>query len=137
MTCSTSAMSKFAKVVSKEMQRYGFDLEIIRSTNTYNPATSSATIQETSYPCRGIIFDLTLQSNGDQTKPNTLIEMGDKQLFIQPPKDDGWYQENEAEAIYPNKDKIKINGKLYKIVTFKQVNPSLSESVLWECYIRG
>lgn len=131
-------MDKYMRVVRKEMDRYGFDLTIIRQEDSaYDTATGAVVETLVEYPCRGIIFDLTLQSNGAQTKPNTLIEMGDKQLFIQPPKDDGWYQENEAEAIYPNKDKIKINGKLYKIVTFKQVNPSLSESVLWECYIRG
>lgn len=130
-------VDKFVKVVTKEMSRYGTDVEIIRTTSVYNPHYSTSTSSETIYPCRGILLDLTLQSNGDTTKPNSLIEMGDKQLFIQPTDDDGFYQDNETGSVFPNKDKIRINGKVYKVITFKQINPSTTNSVLWECYIRG
>ena len=138
MGCDSTFMQKFARVVSKEMDRYGFDLDIVRTTATgYNPATSGGTMVETLFPCRGILFDLTLQSNGDSTKLGTKIEMGDKQLLIQPCDDDGFYQDNETGQIYPNKDRVKINGKYYQVITFKQLNPSTQDSVIWECYIRG
>ena len=138
MSCYSASMDKFARVVTKEMQRYGFDMSVVRQVKgAYNPATSSASITELEIPCRGIMFDLTLQSNGDQTKLGTLIEMGDKQLFIQPTEDDGFYYNNETGSLYPNQDRVKIGGKIYKILTFKQVNPSTLNSVLWECYIRG
>ena len=60
-------LDKFVRVVKKEMDRYGFDLEIIRDTSTfeYDPVNPLAPATETLYPCRGILFDLTLQSNGD------------------------------------------------------------------------
>ncbi len=133
-----SYIDKYARVVSKEMDRLGTDVTLIRKVNgVYNPQTSSVTQTEIEVPCRGMLFDLTLQSNGDSTKPSSLIEMGDKQLLLQPNEDDGFYQENELGSIYPNKDVVRINGKIYKIITFKQINPSTTNSVLWDCYIRG
>ena len=131
-------LDKFVRVVKKEMDRYGFDLEIIRDTSTfeYDPVNPLA-LQQRRYILVGVIlFDLTLQSNGDTFKPNSLINAGDKQLFIQPPEDDGFYNTNETDVVLPNRDKIKIGNKLYKIITFKQLNPSATDSVLFECYIR-
>ena len=132
-------MDKFMRVVKKEMDRYGCDVTIIRdisSESDYDPVTGTTPQNIEEYPCRGILFDLTLQSNGDGYKHNTLISQGDKQLFIQPPEDDGWYQDNEATTIIPNKDSIRIGDKLYKVITFKQINPSTQDSVLFECYVR-
>ena len=65
-----------------------------------------------------------------------MISQGDKQLFIQP-DDDGWYQDTEVDSIVPNRDKIRIGNKLYKVITFKQINPSTQDSVLFECYVRN
>lgn len=131
-------LDKFTRIVKKEMDRYGFDLDIIRTTPSteYDPLNPLAPAEETLFPCRGILFDLTLQSNGDTFRPNSLINAGDKQLFIQPPEDDGFYNTNETDVVLPNRDKIKIGNKMYKIITFKQLNPSATDSVLFECYIR-
>lgn len=132
-------MDKFMRVVKKEMDRYGCDVTIVRdlsSQDDYDPVTGMTTVNLQEFDCRGILFDLTLQSNGDGYKHNTLISQGDKQLFIQPPDDDGWYQDTEVDSIVPNRDKIRIGNKLYKVITFKQINPSTQDSVLFECYVR-
>ena len=132
-------MDKFMRVVKKEMDRYGCNVTIIRdlsSQDDYDPVTGMTPVNLKEFDCRGILFDLTLQSNGDGYKHNTLISQGDKQLFIQPTDDDGWYQDTEVDSIVPNRDKIRIGNKLYKVITFKQINPSTQDSVLFECYVR-
>jgi len=131
-------MDKYMRVVRKEMDRYGFDLTIVRNEgSTYDTATGAVVETLVEYPCRGIIFDLTLQSNGSGTSRNSLITNGDKQLFIQPPDDDGFYYENELELIKPERDHVVIADNVYKVITFKQINPSTSDSVLFDCYIRA
>ena len=137
MSCYSASMDKFARVVTKEMQRYGFDMSVVRQVKgAYNPSTSSAPITELEIPCRGIMFDLTLQSNGDQTKLGTLIQSGDKQILIQPSFSDGYYYDEEVMVLEPNKDYVQVGNKKYKIVTFKQLNPSSNEAVIWDCYVR-
>ena len=130
-------MNKFQRIVDKEMQRWGFDVTVIRVVKgIYNPATSQATNTEIQIPCRAMIFDLTLQSNGTAYKSGTLIEAGDKQLLIQPNFSDGYFQHEEVERLEPNKDFVLIGNKKYKIITFKEINPSNSDSIIWDCYVR-
>ena len=48
------------------MQRHGFDVSVVRVVKgTYNPTNSSIINSEQIIPCRAMMFDLTLQSNGD------------------------------------------------------------------------
>jgi hypothetical protein len=131
-------MEKYARVVRKEMDRYGFDLTVIRKEDSvYDPALGTAVDVTTEFKCRGILFDLTLQSNGTGTSKNSLITAGDKQIFIEPADQDGWYQDNELDAIKPERDKILIGSTLYSVITVKQINPSTNCSVLYDCYIRA
>lgn len=131
-------MEKYARVVRKEMDRYGFEITVIRQEDsTYDPATGTAVDVTTEFKCRGMLFDLTLQSNGTTTSKNSLITAGDKQLFIEPPDQDGWYQENEFDALKPERDQVLIGNDLYSIITVKQINPSTNCSVLYDCYIRA
>jgi hypothetical protein len=55
-------------------------------------------------------------------------------VFIQPPAKA--LGNIPRATIQPNKDRIKIGNITYKIVTSKEVNPSLSNSVLIELYVR-
>lgn len=134
-----SAIAKFDRVVRKEMTRYGFDLIVKRNSATassYNPALGRAAATVTTLPCRGILFDLTLQSNGNQTMKDSLIQAGDKQLYIEPIfKQDPNFQSPPSRLI-PGQDEVVIGSDTYRIVTFKEVNPSASNSCLWELYIR-
>jgi hypothetical protein len=131
-----SAMDKFHKVVAKEMSRYGFDVNITvnRGDGVYDPVTSTYTESTTTLICRGILFDYTLQSNGTSTHKSTLIQAGDKHLFLQPPMQVD--PNTLITSLSPEKDNITIGTDTYSIVTFKEVNPSVSNSCLWEVYIR-
>ena len=138
MSCNSTYYQKYHRIVNKEMQRHGFDVSVVRVLKgTYNPTNSSIINTEQIIPCRAMMFDLTLQSNGDSTRYNTLIEMGDKQLLIQPNKSDNYYQDKEVVKLEPNKDYVIIDDRKYKIITFKQINPNNSDAIIWDCYIRG
>lgn len=105
------------------------------STAVYDPNTGAlagATI--TNYPCNAIFLDYTLQRYGLMDQQGTLIQAGDKQCFLQPI--------NKADStktmptIQPNKDRISIAGKLYKIASLKQVNPTYANNILYELHLK-
>lgn len=107
---------------------------IIQGEGEYNYETSQYETTETEVPVRAIMLDLTLQSNGLQTTSGTLIEMGDKRIFVQPAN------KNDPLAVmpkvHPNKDRIRMGGIVYKIITLKDTNPDTTNSVLLELYVR-
>ena len=131
-------MQVFDKVVDKYMSRYGFDIQIEYLTPASDYDTESGTIIEVKelVNARAMLFDMTLQSNGTGNFRSTLIEAGDKQLFIKPITKNTEYQDVLLETITPARDRIVIGGDKYKVVTFKEINPSTSNSCLWELYIR-
>lgn len=131
-------MQVFDKVVDKYMSRYGFDIQIEYLTPASDYDTESGTVIEVKelVNARAMLFDMTLQSNGTGNFRSTLIEAGDKQLFIKPITKNTEYQDVLLETITPARDRIVIGGDKYKVVTFKEVNPSTSNSCLWELYIR-
>lgn len=131
-------MQVFDKVVDKYMSRYGFDIQIEYLSPESDYDTESGTIIEVKelVSARAMMFDMTLQSNGTGNFRSTLIEAGDKQLFIKPITKNSEYQDVTLDTITPARDRIVIGGDKYKVVTFKEVNPSTSNSCLWELYIR-
>lgn len=131
-------MQVFDKVVDKYMSRYGFDIQIEYLSPESDYDTESGTIIEVKelINARAMMFDMTLQSNGTGNFRSTLIEAGDKQLFIKPITKNSEYQDVTLDTITPARDRIVIGGDKYKVVTFKEVNPSTSNSCLWELYIR-
>lgn len=136
-----SYASPFDKVVVKYMARFGFDVNIVRNItdeSEYDVSTGTYLVSEQLIPVRGMLWDLTLQSNGTSNVGKSLIEAGDKQLLIQPPakSDKYYYSEFVSSDIVPGRDFVRINDDTYKIVTFKEYNPTASDSILWECYIR-
>lgn len=131
-------MQVFDKVVDKYMSRYGFDIQIEYLTPASDYDTESGTIIEVKelVNARAMMFDMTLQSNGTGNFRSTLIEAGDKQLFIRPISKNTDVQAVTLTTITPARDRIVIGGDKYKVVTFKEVNPSTTNSSLWELYIR-
>ena len=131
-------MQVFDRVVDKYMSRYGFDIQIEYLSPESDYDTESGTIIEVKelINARAMMFDMTLQSNGTGNFRSTLIEAGDKQLFIKPITKNSEYQDVTLETLTPARDRIVIGGDKYKVVTFKEVNPSTSNSCLWELYIR-
>ena len=84
----------------------------------------------------GLIQMSLPKTEGEGTEKDTLIKTGDKQVYVQPP------QKTEVGLALPhlnaNRDMLKIGSNTYKIITVKQLNPSLAQDscVLYELYIR-
>ena len=131
-----SAVSSFDGVVARMMQRLGATttVSVPSDTGVYNPETSEYVTVTTNYQVRVLVFDYTLQSNGTQINKNTLIEAGDKQVFIQPlNKTDPALS---LPRLRPEKDFITLYGDVYRIVTVKELNPSMNDAVLFELLAR-
>ena len=128
----------FDRTVSRMMARYGGDAFILLqddSSATYDPATSALTgIVKTSVPVRAIFLDYTLQRNGLTDVQNSVIQAGDKQCFIQPI--------NKADSnlvmpiISPNKDRIQVADKVYKILSLKKIDTGMDNPVLFELHLK-
>lgn len=100
----------------------------------YNPATGTVSQTVNSIAVEAVLMDLTLQSNGLSTKFGTLVIHGDKELFVRPPHKAGTI--GSPMAINPATDKVVVAGHEYKIVTFKEINPSGTDPILYDLYIR-
>ena len=126
-------MDDFDQVVLEFMNDYGFTATYLKASSaTYNPATGENTITVTEIPVQAIQMDLPLTRNGSSTASGTLIQDGDKQLFIRP---------TEKSAILPliidpAADRVRIGTLEWGIVTSKEINPSASNQILIELYIR-
>lgn len=104
------------------------------SRGEYDPTTGEVPSTVVEIPVQAILMDLTLQSNGLSTKYETLIEAGDKELYVRPPhKTDPL---NPQLDIVPADDRVEVDGVIYKIVTFKEVNPTGADALLYSLYIR-
>lgn len=131
-----TAFSDFDGAVAEFMQEFGFTATYLQpdGTSTYDPATGTNSVNYLRIPVKAVQMDLNLRSNGTTVANNTLIQSGDKQLYIQPP--------NKTDAILlplevnPSSDKVEINGVVWRILTFKEITPSASDQILIELYIR-
>lgn len=130
-------MNPLDRTVSSMMSKFGTSAYIsVAVSEEYDPATSENTVSYQDYLVNIMVFDYVRKSEGEGTEQNTLIKTGDKQVYVQPP------QKTEVGLALPhlnaNSDLLKIGNKLYKIVTVKQLNPSLSQDscVLYELYVR-
>lgn len=68
------------------------------------------------------------------SKSGTLIQDGDQMLYVRPTEKSDVFA--EALSVNPTSDRIKINGVMWKIVSSKQYDPSASDCILYELYIR-
>ncbi len=103
-------------------------------TSPYDPATGEAIQSTIEIPLQGLLLDLTLRSNGTGTAPGTLIQDGDKELYIRPPE-----KTDPLAAplvMHPESDKIRIGSTIYSVVEMKEANNSASNPIVYLLYIR-
>lgn len=100
----------------------------------FNSTTGENTTSTVEIPVRGIQLDMVLTRNGQSTEDNKMIRQGDKQFFMQPPEK----TDPLAIPLVINEasDTIRIGTKTYNIVTAKEINPSGSNVILYEIYLR-
>lgn len=130
-----SYFAEFDKTALEMVNLFGTTATYIKNTGgSYNPATGEYSLAQTTFPIKCIVMDLTLQSNGNTYRNGTMIEAGDKQVYIIPPEKIN--PTADVLIVNPSTDKILIGTKEWNIVTSKEYNPSQSDNVLIELYIR-
>lgn len=117
------------------MNDFGFVATYLQYTvGAYDPTTGSNTSTTIQTSVNAILLDRLLKNDGLGTQYGSLIQAGDKQLFIQP------IQKSNTLAspiiVDPSKDRIQIGTTIYKIVTSKEINTTAANQVLIELYIR-
>ena len=99
---------------------------------TYSPLTGANANVSFIQPVRAVLMDLTLQSNGLSLKYGTQIQAGDKEAYVLPPHKMG----GTMIAPSPGMDTIDIGGVRYSIVTFKELNPTGLDPIVYFLYLR-
>lgn len=133
--------SDFISTVNMMMDEFGTTGTLVTqlSTGEYDPATSTNTVVRGEIPIRCILMDLTLQSNGAGTKEKTLIQNGDKVLYVRPSDELlPILMPNGILEIDSSDDNVIVGGQSYGVVTAKVIDPSATglKPVMFELYIR-
>jgi hypothetical protein len=133
-----AGLADFDECIMYMMQDFGTIATLIvqdDSSAVYDPTTGTLPgAVPRSYPVNAIFLDYTLQRYGLQDQSGTLIQDGDKQCFLQPI--------NKVDptlvmpTIQPNKDRISVAGKLYKIASLKMTNPTFNNNVVYELHLK-
>lgn len=109
-TLSTDLLTEFGQTVTRRSYTAG----------TYNPATGTATTTTADTSRIGAIFDFP---PGKTAERGTLIQAGDKQLYLDP---------SAAVAL---QDHFIVSGVEYVIVSVGEVNPA-GTRVLYDLHLR-
>lgn len=100
----------------------------------YDPATGTTSFTTVDTEVEAILLDLTLSSNGLSTRHGTMVVAGDKQLIVRPPEK----TDPLATPIVINTatDRVIVFGQDYKVVTYKEINPTGNDVILFDLYLR-
>jgi len=102
------------------------------SKGSYDPETGTVVPASTPQTVKLAVLDLTLQSNGLSLKYGTEVLAGDKEVYMIPPQKTG----GAAISVNPGADKVVVGGVTYTVVTFKEVNPTMTDPVVFFLYVR-
>lgn len=128
-------------LVDSMMDEFGLTATLVTTLDggDYDPTTGTITPIVENIPIRCILMDLTLQSNGAGTRDKTLIQDGDKILYVRP-------SDTLLPILMPNgilaidsaDDKVIVGGYTYDVVTTKTLDPTASGTapIMFELYIR-
>lgn len=124
----TSMYDPFNRVVLNMVTKYGgYSTLNVASAGSYDATTSRVVETNVQYQIRTLKFDYIPKKDGETTMPNTLIRSGDKQLFVLP---------STAPIPNPKTDEVIYQGVRHSIITVKELNPSGSNLMLIELFIR-
>lgn len=133
--------SDFAAGIDSMMADFGTNAFLVTQLDTgeYDAEAGVKPVVTSQIPIRGIIMDLTLQSNGLGTKVRTMIQAGDKVFYVKPTDyllpilmPDG------VLAVDSTDDRVVIGKATYKVVTMKIMDPDASGTapILFELYLK-
>lgn len=122
--------SEFHSVVTEffDTQGWSTTATLIKTTSVYDDATSENIVTEKRYSMQAMPFDYINKNEGASTLGNTLIRSGDKQVFIKPNK--------FVKDINPAADTLQLGTKVFRIVTVKEINPTMCDVLYYELFVR-
>lgn len=123
--------SDFNDVVNEffTVQGWSCSATLIKTSSVYDPNTSENIVTESRFTMQAIPFDYINKFQGLTTQQNTLIQTGDKQVFLK--------KNPLVTSINPSSDTLKIGDIVYKIITVKEVNPTLTNTLYYELFVRN
>lgn len=127
-------MDEFDRIVTEFMTETLSAANVTISNSlpgSYDPATGTVASTSSTVSAYGILMDLTLQSNGASLKYGTMVQAGDKELYLQPPVVSGY-----STLIVPGQTKIVVAGLTWSVVTMKEINPTGTTPILYTLYLR-
>lgn len=125
-----SFSSNMRSIVRNVMARTGVDATLIcPSVSVYNPETSTNVLTEVTYPCRAIVLDFALISNGTLVDKDTLTTSSDKQVYLDFTQPDGSQPPIKLQA---NGFKLLVGTTTYRITVVKEYNPSTNERIMYD-----
>ena len=128
-------MEEFDALVAEFMDAFGGQATLTtKSTGTYNVETGDYAYSTVNTQVEAILLDLILRSNGLATVSGTLVEQGDKRIFVRPVNKQ--YPLQLMPNISPTSDTITMAGKTWKIINVKSVNPSGTNAILFELIVK-
>jgi hypothetical protein len=131
-----SLFSDFDRMISEFIVEFGFTTTYQhRTTDSINDTTNKITPTYEDIEIEAIKMELVRPPEGSQgSKSGTLIQDGDQMLYVRPTEKSDVFA--DALSVNPTSDRIKINGVMWKIISCKSYDPSASDCILYELYIR-
>jgi hypothetical protein len=132
----SSRFSDFDRMISEFMIEFGWKTTYFHKiSESVNDTTNVITPVFEEIEIEAIKMELVRPVEGSSgNKAGSLIQNGDQMLYIRPTEKADVFA--DAVAIGNTADRIDINGKMWKIVTCKSYDPSATDCVLYELYIR-
>ena len=125
----------FDRMVAEMMAEFGFTATYVRQVSAIPDDTAgTVTVVTEDISVSAIKMELIRPMEGSGTRSNSLIQDGDQILYVRPTEKVDSFA--DVLVVNPASDVIKINGVTWGIVTVKEVNPTASNVILYELYIR-
>lgn len=127
------SVETFDNVVARMMTRYGGNAALrILTEGEY--VDGEVIRSSTDYPVNILLNDFPQANSGEKSKFGTLIEMDDKELFMQPINKSN--KDDVQPVVKANRDVIVINNTEWKILALKEINPSGVNTILFDMHLR-
>ncbi len=127
-------VSDFDGVVAEMMAEFSGSATVsINITLPNDTSTGNVAVQKIDYDVKAIMLDLTTVRAGTTQLTGTLIQAGDKVVYVQPAEKAGGIA---IPALNPAKDTFTMGNITYKIVYAQDLNPSCDNSILLQLYVR-
>lgn len=128
MSMSTALAKMVLSMIKKNGQ--AVTVTFVEPNPVYDPETGSATPTVSTKTSKAVFIDFSNMVYGQTTKSGSMIEMNDKQVYIQAGSD--W-----ARSINGTGDYITdAAGQKWRVITVKEYNPTGVLSIMFDLHVR-